>query len=57
MNKSKSTKRDLPAKQRTELLTTLKARFEKNMDRHKGLDWTKILARLEATTEKLWSLN
>jgi len=57
MNKSKSTKRDLPAKQRTELLTTLKTRFENNMGRHKGLEWTKVQARLEASPEKLWSLN
>jgi hypothetical protein len=57
MNKTKSTKRDLPAKQRTELLTTLKARFEKNMDRHKVLEWTKVQTRLEANPEKLWSLN
>jgi Protein of unknown function (DUF4256) len=57
MNKTRSTKRDLPAKQRTELLTTLKTRFENNMDRHKGLEWTKVQARLEANPEKLWSLN
>ena len=43
--------------QRNELLSTLKARFEKNMNRHKGLDWTKVQARLEAAPEKLWSLN
>src|SRR5689334_16695957 len=57
MNKSKSTKRDLPAKQREELLTTLKTRFEENMNRHKGLEWAKVQARLEANPEKLWSLN
>jgi hypothetical protein len=57
MTKSKTTKRELPAKQREELLTTLKTRFEKNMDRHKGLEWTKVQARLEANPEKLWSLN
>src|SRR5690349_24534668 len=51
------TKRNLPAGQREELLTTLKARFEKNMDRHKGLDWAKVQTRLEANPEKLWSLN
>ncbi len=38
-------------------LEALKARFEKNMDRHKGLVWTKIQAKLGANTEKLWSLN
>jgi|SRR5690349_1229452 len=51
------TKRNLPAGQRAELLTTLKARFEKNMNRHKGLDWAKVQTRLEANPEKLWSLN
>lgn len=41
---------------REELLRTLKARFEKNMHRHKGLEWAKVQARLEAHPEKLWSL-
>src|ERR1041384_1094942 len=50
-------KRNLSAGQREELLTTLKARFEKNMNRHKGVDWAKVEARLEANPEKLWSLN
>src|SRR4051812_30939555 len=54
MNK---TKKDLSPKQREELLTTLKSRFEKNMNRHKGLEWTKVQAKLEANPEKLWSLN
>ncbi len=40
-----------------ELLRALKSRFEKNMNRHKGLEWAKVQARLEANTEKLWSLN
>src|ERR1700722_438991 len=44
-------------KQREELLRGLKARFEKNMNRHKGLEWTKVQATLETKTEKLWSLN
>jgi len=44
-------------KHREELLTTLKVRFEKYMNRHKGLDWAKVQARLEAKPEKLWSLN
>jgi hypothetical protein len=43
--------------QREELLRALKARFEKNMNRHKGLEWAKIQAKLEANAEKLWSLN
>ena len=50
-------KKELSAKQREELLTVLKTRFEKNMDRHKGLDWSKVQAKLEANPEKLWSLN
>jgi hypothetical protein len=49
--------RDLKAKQREELLTTLKARFEQNMNRHKGLEWAQVQAKLEADPEKLWSLN
>ncbi len=49
--------KDMKAKQREELLRTLKARFEKNMNRHKGLEWAKVQAKLEANTEKLWSLN
>lgn len=49
-------KKNLSSPQRTELLNTLKARFEKNMNRHKGLDWAKVQAKLEANPEKLWSL-
>jgi len=45
------------AKQGEELLRALKARFEKNMNRHKGLEWAKVQAKLEANPEKLWSLN
>jgi hypothetical protein len=52
------TKRNkLAPAQREELLKTLKARFEKNMNRHKGLEWPKVQAKLEANPEKLWSLN
>ncbi len=47
----------LAKKQRDELLGILKARFEKNMNRHQGLEWTKVQARLEANPEKLWSLS
>ena len=47
----------MKAKQREELLKALRARFEKNMNRHKGLEWAKVQARLEANTEKLWSLD
>ena len=49
--------KNLTAKQGEELLGTLKARFEKNMSRHKGLDWAKVQARLAANPEKLWSLS
>jgi len=52
----KSNKKELSSKQRQELLTALKARFEKNTNRHKGLDWPKVQARLEANPEKLLSL-
>ena len=47
----------LSKKQSEELLRAVKARFEKNMNRHQGLDWAKVQARLEANTEKLWSLH
>jgi len=47
----------MEAKQREELLRALKARFEKNMNRHRGLEWAEVQAKLEANTEKLWSLN
>ena len=57
MNSRNNNKKELPAEQRKELLTTLEARFEKNMKRHKGLDWAKVRARLEANSDKFWSLN
>ncbi len=50
-------KKELSPKQCEELLRALKARFEKNMNRHKGLAWAKVEAKLEANTEKLWSLH
>ena len=50
-------KKDLSPKQQEELLKALKARFEKNMNRHKGLEWAKVRARLEASPDKLWSLH
>ncbi|MGE0884689.1 MAG: DUF4256 domain-containing protein [Blastocatellales bacterium] len=49
--------KNLTAKQREELFGVLKARFEKNMSRHQGLEWEKVKAKLEANPEKLWSLN
>lgn len=51
-----SHKKELSLKQRDELLKALKTRFEKNMNRHKGLEWAKVQARLEASPGKLWSL-
>jgi len=57
MNNINSKKRELAPKQREELLRVLKARFEKNMNRHKGLECVKVQAKLEAHSEKLWSLN
>jgi hypothetical protein len=44
-------------KQREELLKTLQVRFEKNINRHEGIEWSKVRAKLEANTEKLWSLH
>lgn len=57
MSKTKKTSKELSSKERRELLNTLITRFEKNMNRHKDLMWEKILAKLEANPEKLWSLN
>jgi hypothetical protein len=48
---------DMKAREREELLGVLKARLEKNMHRHKGLEWARVQAKLEANPEKLWSLN
>jgi hypothetical protein len=56
MNKINSNKKELSREHREELVSELKARFDKNMDRHKGLGWAKVQAKLEANTEKLWSL-
>jgi hypothetical protein len=53
----KNEKRELSPEQREELLRVLKARFEKNMNRHKGLEWAGVQAKLETNTKKLWSLN
>lgn len=52
-----SVKKKLTAKQSEELIKTLKARFEKNMSRHKGLEWSKVQSKLEAKPEKLWSIS
>src|SRR5499426_1265744 len=55
--KNISNKKELSPEQRKELLRALKTRFEKNVNRHKGLEWAKVQAKLEANIEKLWSLN
>jgi hypothetical protein len=59
MSKINNTKKKLSAEQREELLNVLKIRFEKNMNRHKGLEWASVQAKLNspAAGEKLWSLN
>jgi hypothetical protein len=53
----KSSKKALSPGLREELLGALKTRFEKNMNRHKGLEWAQVQAKLEANVEKLWSLH
>jgi hypothetical protein len=57
VNNINSNKKELSPEVREELLRVLKTRFEKNMNRHKGLEWAKVQAKLEDNTEKLWSLN
>lgn len=57
MSNDSRKKKALTPAQREPLLDTLQTRFEKNMSRHRGLDWAKVRATLEASPEKLWSLN
>lgn len=57
MRKTESHKKKLSAEQHEILLKTLKARFEKNMNRHKDLEWSVIQTKLETNSEKMWSLN
>jgi hypothetical protein len=54
---TKEMKKELSQEQHSELLKVVKARFEKNMNRHKGLDWSKVEAKLQANPQKQWSLN
>jgi len=54
MNKNKI---ELSTSEKDELLKTLKMRFEKNANRHKGMEWTKVQAKIQANPEKIWSLN
>jgi hypothetical protein len=57
MTNIKSSKKELSPEQREKLLRALKDRFEKNMNRHAGLEWANVQAKLEASSEKLWSLH
>ena len=57
MKNTNSNKKELSPKQSEELLRALKARFEKNINRHKGVDWANVQAKLEADAKKLWSLS
>jgi hypothetical protein len=57
LDMAKGSKAKLSQKQADELLRALKARFEKNMNRHKGLEWAKVQSKLEANIDQLWSLN
>lgn len=57
MNRDRSKPKERSPEEREELLTALEARFENHMNRHKGLVWAKVRARLEASPEKLWSLH
>lgn len=56
MKKNSTSKKSLSSQHSEELLETLKTRFEKNKNRHKGIEWAKVQAKLEANPEKLWSL-
>jgi hypothetical protein len=57
MAKKSTTNEKLPAGERDKLLELLGVRFEKNMNRHKGIEWKKVVAKLEASPSKLWSLS
>jgi hypothetical protein len=57
MKNTSSNKKNLSPKQIEELLKTLKARFEKNLNRHKNIEWAKVEIKLKKNTDKLWSLN
>ena len=57
MKNTNGNKKNLSPKQIEDLLKTLKTRFEKNLNRHKGIEWTKVEAKLKKNTDKLWSLN
>lgn len=57
MGKNNSVNKKLSAQQKSDLLAILKTRFEKNRNRHKGIEWNDVLKNINADAEKLWSLN
>lgn len=57
MKKNNSTKKQLSSQQQQDLISILKARFEKNINRHKDVEWAKVEEKLKANSDKLWSLN
>jgi hypothetical protein len=57
MSKTETIKKKISSEEREELLKVLKARFDKNMKRHKGIDWAEVEEKLKGRPEKLWSLN
>ena len=57
MKNTSSNKKTLSSKQIEDLLKALEARFEKNLNRHKGIEWNKVEAKLKKNTDKIWSLN
>jgi hypothetical protein len=57
LSKSNKNKKELSGEQREQLFRALKTRFEENLNRHQGLEWAKVQARLDANAEKLWSLS
>lgn len=57
MTANKTSSKRLSLEHQKQILTALKNRFEKNLSRHKGVEWAEVQARLQANVEKLWSLN
>ena len=57
MSKTEKTKKELSPKQNEDLLKILATRFEKNMSRHKGVEWATVQSKLESNADKLWSLS
>jgi hypothetical protein len=57
MNRTARYTKELPSAQREQLVSSLRSRFEKHPNRHKGIDWSRVQSRLDAAPEKLWALN